>query len=159
MMKKRIYIFLLIAICTVHVSCSPAKENFTSLGDGTLQMINHSSRAESIQEKDESFASKVKETALELPEIYDVHVIKGKKESLVTYKVRHMQRFRMKRIEKELIEKLQEKFPDERFTVSSDFKIFLESTRLQKKIHNNEISEEEMEEKLQWIIQLSKEKT
>jgi MinD-like ATPase involved in chromosome partitioning or flagellar assembly len=108
--------------------------------------------------------SKVSEKSVEkdveaLPELYDVAVIKGKKDFLVAYKVKHLQRFRMKDIEKKLADKLEKKYPNENFTVSSDYKIFLEATRLQERIKSGKYNEKAAEKRLQEIIELQKEKT
>lgn len=91
--------------------------------------------------------------------IYDVAVIKGENEDLVVYKVKHLQRFRMNKIEKEVTEMLEKKFPDENFVVSSDYKIFLEATRLGKKMKDPDFSKEEAQKRLEEIISLKKELT
>ena len=111
------------------------------------------------QQEDEQTVKAIKETVRSFDEIYDTAIIKGKDKCLVAIKVRHMQRFRMKKIEKQLKETLKEKFADEKFTVSSDYKIFLEAIRLHEEIEKKDLSEKEMEKRLKKIIQLSKEKT
>ena len=70
-----------------------------------------------------------------------------------------MARFKMKSIEKELTEKLKSKYPEEKFTVSSDFKIFLETMRLRDKIQDSEFSEEKADKRLKEIIKLNNELT
>lgn len=92
-------------------------------------------------------------------ELYDVAVVKGKEDILVAYKVRHMQRFHMKKIEKKVNELLESKYPDENFIVSSDYKIFLEAVELEKNMQNPNYSPKKAEEKLQEIIKLKKELT
>ncbi|WP_059173043.1 YhcN/YlaJ family sporulation lipoprotein [Bacillus sp. FJAT-27445] len=101
----------------------------------------------------------VKKEVASMPELYDVAVVKGKKDILVAYKVKHLQRFRMKAIEKELTKKLEKEYPDANFTVSSDYKIFLEATRLQEGMKNRKLSGKEAEGRLQQIIKLQQEKT
>jgi len=101
----------------------------------------------------------VKKDVASYKEIYDVAVIKGKKDILVAYKVRHLQRFRMKAIEKKVTEKLEKKYPDANFTVSSDYKIFLEATRLRDGVENGSYNGKEAEKRLQQIIKLQQEKT
>ncbi|MEW9053648.1 MAG: sporulation protein [Neobacillus sp.] len=92
----------------------------------------------------------------DIEELYDVAVLQGKNEALVVYKVRHMQRFRMKQIEKELNAMLEENYPKENFTVSSDYKIFLEAVRLDEKIDAGEITDKQAEKKLNEIIKKTK---
>ncbi|WP_234978366.1 sporulation protein [Bacillus tuaregi] len=91
--------------------------------------------------------------------LFDVAVIKGKKHILVVYKVKHMQRFHMKKIEKEVNEKLEKKHPDENFIVSSDYKIFLEAVRLEEKMKDPNYSEKEADKEFERIIKLKKELT
>ena len=65
----------------------------------------------------------------------------------------------MKKIERQLKEKLEKKFSGLTFTVSSDFKIFLEAVRLNERIKKENLSEEQKEKRLQEIIRLSRDKT
>lgn len=92
-------------------------------------------------------------------EIYDVAVLKGKEDILVAYKVKHLQRFHMKSIEKKMKEKLKKKYPKETFTVSSDYKIFLEAVELEENMKDPNYSNEKAEKKLQEIIKLKNELT
>jgi hypothetical protein len=91
------------------------------------------------------------------PELYDVAVVKGKKDTLVVYKVKHLQRFRMKRIEKNINKMLEKKYPDENFTISSDYKIFLETVRLDEKMKSANFSDHQAEKRLQKIVKLTAE--
>lgn len=99
----------------------------------------------------------IKEEIASYKEIYDVAVVKGKKDTLVVYKVKHLQRFHMKKIEKKINGMLEKKFPDEKFTVSSDYKIFLEAIKLKEKMEQPNYSEEKANKKLKEIIKLKKE--
>lgn len=69
-----------------------------------------------------------------MKELYDVAVVKSNGDTLVAYKVKHLQRFHMKKIEKKMTKMLEEKYPDENFIVSSDYKIFIEAVELQEKM-------------------------
>ncbi|WP_257535649.1 YhcN/YlaJ family sporulation lipoprotein [Mesobacillus foraminis] len=104
-------------------------------------------------------AEKVKKDIQAMPAIFDVAVIKGEKEILVAYKVKHMQRFQMKKIEKEINQKLEKNYPKETFIVSSDFKIFIEAIELKEKVKKNTYSKKQAEKQLQKIIKLKKELT
>lgn len=106
-----------------------------------------------------STADQIKEKVSKVPEIYDVAVVKGKKRTLVVYKVKHMKRFNMKKIEKNLKKKLKNSFPKEDITVSSDYKIFLEAVKLKEKMESTNISEKESEKQLKKIIAMKKEMT
>jgi Sporulation lipoprotein YhcN/YlaJ (Spore_YhcN_YlaJ) len=88
-------------------------------------------------------------------EIYDVAVVKGKEATLVVYKVKHMQRFNMKKVEKDLNKTLEENYPKENFTVSSDYKIFLEAVRLIERNKNGNYSEKQAEKRLNEILKMT----
>ncbi|PWW19154.1 hypothetical protein DFO73_12244 [Cytobacillus oceanisediminis] len=94
-----------------------------------------------------------------LEELYDVAVVKGDGDTLVAYKVKHLQRFHMKRIEKKMTKMLEEKYPEENFTVSSDYKIFIEAVELQEKMKDPDFSDKKAKKKLDKIIKLQKEMT
>jgi len=97
----------------------------------------------------------IKRDVSSLPELYDVAVIKGDKDTLVVYKVKHMHRFKMKTIEKNLNKKLEKKHPKENFTVSSDYKIFLESVRLNEKMKSGKLSHSKAEKRLEEIVKMT----
>ncbi|WAA08636.1 YhcN/YlaJ family sporulation lipoprotein [Fervidibacillus albus] len=108
---------------------------------------------------EENTVRKIKEEVLSNEKIYDAAIIKGKSDVLVAYKVKHLHRFRMKQIEGEVKKRLENEFENENFTISSDFKIFLEAIKLQKKSEQENLSEEEIDRQLKKIIKLSKEQT
>ncbi|OIU72485.1 sporulation protein [Rossellomorea aquimaris] len=107
----------------------------------------------------ESFGHAIKKELAEKKELYDVAVIQSKEQTLVVYKVKHLQRFKMKKIEKDMEKLLEDKHPGEDFILSSDYKIFLETVRLKEKIQQKTISKKEAEKEFKDIIQLQKEKT
>lgn len=108
---------------------------------------------------DQQLVEDIKKETSSTDGIYDVAIVKGTKDIIVAYKVEHMHRFQMKSIEKELKDKLKKHFPDEKFTVSSDFKIFLETVRLYDLMEHNQYSEKEANERVKQIIALKKELT
>jgi hypothetical protein len=112
-----------------------------------------------FDDKNVKLAAKVKKDIQSLDAIYDVAVIAGKKDTLVAYKVKHMKRFGMKQIEKEINKKLESNYPDENFIVSSDFKIFIEALELREKMKDPSYSEKKAEKQLQNIIELKKKMT
>jgi hypothetical protein len=65
----------------------------------------------------------------------------------------------MKRIEKKMTKMLEEKYPEENFTVSSDYKIFIEAVELQEKMKDPDFSDKKAKKKLDKIIKLQKEMT
>ncbi|NMH69432.1 sporulation protein [Bacillus sp. RO3] len=107
----------------------------------------------------DSYGHAVKREIAKMEELYDVAVIQGKEETLVVYKVKHLKRFHMKKIEKKMDDYLESKYPDEDFILSSDYKIFLETIRLKEKLRRGSISKKDAEKKFQDIVELQKEKT
>ncbi|AYA75147.1 sporulation protein [Bacillus sp. Y1] len=101
----------------------------------------------------------IKKDVAKFEELYDVAVIKGEEEILVAYKVKHMQRFHMVKIEGEINKMLEKKYPKENFIVSSDYKIFLEAVELEDKMKNPNFSNKDAKKKLEEIIKLKKELT
>ncbi|SEN15752.1 Sporulation lipoprotein YhcN/YlaJ (Spore_YhcN_YlaJ) [Mesobacillus persicus] len=126
-----------------------------------IQSVNPDPTAiEDQKGKNYKLAEKVKKDVRSVPAIYDVAVLKGEEEVLVAYKVKHMQRMHMKRIEKEIKQKLEKNYPKENFIVSSDYKIFIEVLELKEKIRDdNNFSKEKAEERLQKIIKFQQELT
>ncbi|EWG12620.1 YhcN/YlaJ family sporulation lipoprotein [Cytobacillus firmus] len=94
-----------------------------------------------------------------MKELYDVAVVKSNGDTLVAYKVKHLQRFHMKKIEKNMTKMLEEKYPDENFIVSSDYKIFIEAVELQEKMKNPDFTDKKAKKKLDKIIKLKNEMT
>ena len=94
-----------------------------------------------------------------MKELYDVAVVKSNGDTLVAYKVKHLQRFHMKKIEKDMTKMLEEKYPDENFIVSSDYKIFIEAVELQEKMKDPDFTDKKAKKKLDKIIKLKNEMT
>ncbi|WP_044023079.1 sporulation protein [Bacillus sp. SG-1] len=152
----------LFGICMVLLFLSGCSVNEEERDDsrGALIKVTDPPPIELVENPEtDSIGHAVKKEIAKLHELYDVAVIEGKKEILVSYKVKHSHRFHMKKIEKKMKKKLEKKFPDEEFIVSSDYKIFLETVRLKEKIDEKHISNKEAEKRFQEIIKLKEELT
>lgn len=159
-MKQAVSILAILTLLgTVVAGCSFGKTSPDSRAS-MIQSINPDPGATNdLDEKDLKLAKKVKKDIAAFDEIYDVAVIAGKKEILVAYKVKHLKRFGMKRIEKEINKKLEKNYPDEDFIVSSDYKIFIEAVELRERMKDPSFPDKKAEEQLQQIISLKKELT
>lgn len=102
---------------------------------------------------------KVKKEVAGLDGIYDVVVVQNGKKVLVAYKVNHMRRFQMKKIENNVNERLNKTFKGYEFIVSSDYKIFLEAVRLNEMLMDKDVPEKKAKEKFDKIESLQKELT
>jgi hypothetical protein len=151
---SKVWIMLISIFTLVGCGGNQEKKDYLAL----VQTTNPSPTTLTSDSKTVS-AEEIEKEVEKFKDIYDVAVIKGDKEDLVVYKVKHLRRFYMKNIEKEVTNKLEDTFPDENFVVSSDYKIFLEAVRLNKKRQDQNLSKEEAQKKLDEIIKLKKELT
>ncbi|MEK5379705.1 sporulation protein [Niallia sp. FSL W8-0635] len=156
--KKCAFFILICSICVLLTGCEKDTPNsrWSMLKKVDPEPVVIYTEPEAGQKE---LVQGIKEETNTISSIYDVAVVKGKKDTLVAYKVKQMARFKMKSIEKELTEKLESKYPEEKFTVSSDFKIFLETIRLRDKIQEPDFSEDKADKRLKEIIKLNNELT
>lgn len=153
-------VMLLLLVVPLFMTACNSETTSEESRESMIQSVNPEPTAvEEGDEREQDTAEKVKKEVRSLPAIYDVAVINGKEEILVAYKVKHMQRFRMKKIEKELKERLEKKFPKENFVVSSDFKIFIETIELKDKMKDPKFKEKDAEKRLKKIVKFKHELT
>ncbi|MDV7766458.1 YhcN/YlaJ family sporulation lipoprotein [Peribacillus sp. CSMR9] len=152
------WLFVMFVLCLL-TACS-------SQGDGKTENLALIKRTNpepmdiinGMDEKDEKgLISKVKETVANEDAIYDVIVVKNGKKIIVAYKVKHLKRFHMKKIEKTVTRNLEKQFPKYNFIVSSDYKIFLESVRLNELLKEKDVPEKKAKRKFKEIEGLQKE--
>ena len=152
---KVIHYWILFACLLLLSSCSQNQQ----VKDSQLTLMKTTNPSPIVTVKNES-KSQVKEIEQDVsafPELYDVAVVKGKKDTLVVYKVKHLYRFRIKKIEKNINNMLEEKYPKENFTISSDYKIFLETVRLDEKVKTSKFSDQRAEKRFKEIVNMTKE--
>ncbi|MCM3690187.1 YhcN/YlaJ family sporulation lipoprotein [Neobacillus niacini] len=125
--------------------------------DSQLALIKTTNPNPTVTEenKGQDNAEKIEKEVESFDEIYDVAVVKGKKDTLVVYKVKHMHRFNMKKVEKDLNKILEKKYPKENFTVSSDYKVFLEAVRLVERKNNGKLSDKKAEKRFNEIVKMT----
>ena len=152
------YLYFFLCLVAIMVGCN---SNLDEEKEAQLSMISKTNptpiNLSSQPNQSNTTSKKIKEEVESIDSIYDVAVIKGKDKTLVAYKVKHLRRFHMKAIEKELKDKLEKEYPDEDFTVSSDYKIFLEAVRLGEKLKDPSYPKKKAKKELDKIINLSKE--
>ena len=152
-----LYIYLFLSIVAILVGCNSKLNDEKQAKWSLINQTNPTPINLTSQPTQGSSSKNIKEDVQSIDSIYDVAIIKGKEKTLVAYKVKHLQRFHMKAIEKEVNAKLEEKYPDEDFTVSSDYKIFLEAVRLGEKLKDPKYPKKKAKKELNRIIGLSKE--
>jgi hypothetical protein len=133
--------------------------NQNQVKNSQLSLIKTTNPSPIVTEKNngENQVKRIEKDISSFPELYDVAVVKGKKDTLVAYKVKHLQRFRMKKIEKNINKMLEEKYPKENFTISSDYKIFLETVRLDEKMKSPHFSDQQAEKHFKKIVKMTAE--
>ena len=151
------YIFIIFSVLLFLVGCSNQNDNKKS--SMALIKTTQPTPMKLSNKNNETLPVKVKKEVANIKEIYDVAVIEGNKTILVAYKVKHLYRFRMKSIEKKLTERLEKEYPDEKFVVSSDYKIFLEAVRLREALNTGKISKKEARKRFNDIVKLKEELT
>ncbi|MEH7307936.1 YhcN/YlaJ family sporulation lipoprotein [Neobacillus drentensis] len=122
----------------------------------TLMKTTNPSPLVTQKNKSKDHVKKIEQDVNSVPQLYDVAVVKGKKDTLVVYKVKHLHRFRMKKIEKDVNKMLEEKYPDENFTISSDYKIFLETVRLEERMKSSKFTHQKAEKRFNQIVKMTK---
>ncbi|KRG10875.1 sporulation protein [Lederbergia galactosidilytica] len=158
MLKNRKYVLAITVFFLIISGCSSNEDG----EEARLSLMKTTQPAPieiSYQEKNDSVAYQIREDVKKINEIYDVAIIEGQKNILIAYKVSHLQRFRMKKIEKNLKDQLESDYPEKKFIVSSDYKIFLETIRLREALEDDNISIDEAEKRFKEIIKLQKEMT
>jgi len=157
-MIKKILVSVLLCSMLISSGCS----NQPSEKKSNVSLVKKTQPAPieiTYKKKEKSIAFQVREKMKKINEIYDVAVIEGDHKILVSYKVKHLQRFRMKKIEKDLTKLLNKEFPKHSFVVSSDYKIFLEAIRLKEELEDGNISNKEAKKRFEKLIKLKKEMT
>jgi hypothetical protein len=150
---KYIYQLIVFACLLVLSSCNQPQQ----VKESKLALMKTTNPSPVVTENDKSHdrVQEIEQDVSRVPEIYDVAVVKGKEETLVVYKVKHLQRFRMKGIEKNVNKMLEEKYPNENFTVSSDYKIFLEAIRLNERMKSAKFSQQKAEKRFREIVKMT----
>jgi hypothetical protein len=160
-MKKRRYkIFMLTSaffLCLVILAgCNDSKQDGMALVGRTNPPAMD---VRSVRYSDQAIPEQVKKEVAGIDGIYDVVVVQNGKKILAAYKVNHLKRFKMKKIEKNVTNRLSKKFKGYEFIVSSDYKIFLEAVRLNKMLKKEDVPTEKAKKKFEDIVSLQKEMT
>ncbi|WP_026566160.1 YhcN/YlaJ family sporulation lipoprotein [Bacillus sp. UNC41MFS5] len=151
---RAIHQWVLLACLLLLSSCDQNQQ----IKDSQLTLIKTTNPSPIVTQKNKSkdHVKDIEQDVSSFPELYDVAVVKGKKDTLVVYKVKHLHRFRMKKIEKDINKMLEQKYPDENFTISSDYKIFLETVRLDERMNSSKYTAKKAENRFNQIVNMTK---
>ncbi|MBZ5751050.1 YhcN/YlaJ family sporulation lipoprotein [Metabacillus litoralis] len=109
--------------------------------------------------KNLNMTDQVKQLLNKQKEVSDVKVVNSDKELFIAAEIKHMDRFRIKEIEKKLKKLTEDNYPNHNVTLSTDMKIFLELDELEKKVNEKNMSKKKIEKELKRIKSLSEEQT
>jgi Sporulation lipoprotein YhcN/YlaJ (Spore_YhcN_YlaJ) len=152
---KKACLFLMVFFLGVF-GCNGTAEQSQSLN---VTRTGFQQKKSPIPVYDQSPSKKAEEIAKKMEEITEVMAVNSDKELLVVFKMKHLQRFRLKKIENTVNKKLNKAFPDHKVTVSSDLKIYLETSKLKDKMKREKLSKKELSKKIEKITKLSNEQT
>lgn len=149
-LKRSIILFLALGLA----SCQ-------GINDGAAEKKQHPIIKVAHQQKtaQKQVAERAAKKVLEIDEIKKARAVTTDKTLLMAFDVYHLNRFRIKRIEKEVKADLKKMFPDKNIKVSHDRKIMLEVEKLQQKMEQNELDQKELNKNVKKITKLMKEKT
>jgi hypothetical protein len=152
---KTIHRWVIFACLIFLSSCNQNQQ----VKDSQLTLMKTTNPSPMVTQKNKSKdqVNEIEQEVSSFPELYDVAVVKGRKNTLIVYKVKHLYRFKMKKIEKDLNKLLEKKYPDENFTTSSDYKIFLETVRLDERMKSPEFTHQKAEKRFNEIVKMTKE--
>uniref|UniRef100_A0A942SWK4 YhcN/YlaJ family sporulation lipoprotein n=2 Tax=Neobacillus citreus TaxID=2833578 RepID=A0A942SWK4_9BACI len=151
---RNTYRFIILMSVILLVSCNQDQK----AKDSQLALVKTTNPPPVVTDghKGNDQVEKIKRDVSSFPELYDVAVVKGKKAILVAYKVKHLHRFNMKKIEKNVTKMLEKKYPKAKFTVSSDYKIFLEVVRLDEKMRtSSKFNHRDAEKRFNEIVKMT----
>jgi Sporulation lipoprotein YhcN/YlaJ (Spore_YhcN_YlaJ) len=146
--------FLLLTSIGLISGCAGNQNQFADNNDDANIVKVHTSKS-----IDQSIANQAKEKVIKEEEILGVKAVNTDKELLIAVEVNHMDRFRLKEIEKKINQKTEKQFPNHEVTISTDSKIFLELEKLENKMKKNKLDNKKLEKELKRIKSLSEELT
>lgn len=108
---------------------------------------------------DQQPANKAKEIVASFEEITKVYAVNSKKELLIAFDVSQIHRFGLDTIKKDVKKRLEKEMNNMKIEVSTDEKIRLELEKLEHTLHEKNMNNQTVEEKIKKLISLSKEET
>ncbi|WP_044748647.1 YhcN/YlaJ family sporulation lipoprotein [Bacillus alveayuensis] len=155
MLKK---LFPVLLVFSILFGCAKEKENQQQ----SLQNFNitkTSTKETADANLNQSVAKQAVQRISKKREIKDVVAVNTKKKLLLAYQVKHLQRFRMKQIEKNIQKELEKIFPHHDVVISSDLKLFWKTEELRRKLNKDGIDEKEVNKQIKKLEKLSNELT
>jgi ABC-type lipoprotein release transport system permease subunit len=114
--KITLILFLLLAVMTFFAGCNKQQGESSPENNGQMDILYVENNQRPSQEAKRSIRA--------MQEITDVKAVNSNDEMFVAVKPKHLERFQLKSLKKEIKKKLEKKNPDLEIIVSTDQKIF-----------------------------------
>ncbi|MGM7680903.1 YhcN/YlaJ family sporulation lipoprotein [Cytobacillus sp. Hm23] len=156
-MRKSRLLFLM--IITIIASSCTMTEKESNEDNQMITKLSSTSKERPPEQIviDQTISQRVMKEIVKQDRITQAIAVNIDEEVVVAFKVKHVHRWFLADIEDKAKKALKKEFPDYKITVSRDLKIFIELTRLKKKINEDKLDKKKAEKELNDITLLSKE--
>ncbi|MBA2874964.1 YhcN/YlaJ family sporulation lipoprotein [Thermaerobacillus caldiproteolyticus] len=155
----RKYVTMLMVVTLLIVGCAREKEIKQQSLQGTNMIKTNRDGTAYSYKVNQSIAKQAVQHIKARKEVRDAVAVNTSKKLLVAYQVKHMHRFRMKQIKKDIEQQLKQLFPNHKIIVSSDLKIFWKTNELRDKINKDGMNEKQINKQIKKLKKLSEELT
>jgi len=142
----------------VFTGCSSSTDHFEQQGQQTEEQMNFSTVTHESN-IDQTPANEAKKIVDSFDETTDIFAANSKNRLIIAFDVKQMHRFQVESIENDIKKRLHKELPHIAIEVSTDAKMRLELEKLEQDLHNENLSNQTVEKRIQEIISLSKEQT
>lgn len=149
-LKKLTVLIIIALVLTSCASNNPKTKQDSS--QGTIHLSNQTSHSQSKAEQ-------AKEKLRHDENINHVLAVNSKDKLVIAIEVPHMKRFQLKKIEKHATKKMKKTFPNMTVHLSTDKKIVMELDELENELATRDVSQKELNKKINKLIQLMNEQT
>lgn len=158
-MKRILHVLLMFGIVLSLFACSTPIDEGQDILQPSRNEPLHLMKLSSKGLTDQQPAIEAKHFLSERDDVSRVRAVNYGDDLIVAIDVNHLKRLRLKKIQSEVQEEIDEQFSNLHVTLSTDQKILLELKRLEEQLEANEINEEDLKQKVTDIKKLSKEET
>lgn len=148
--QKIVYLLILTLSIFIIAGCTPEQPKYES---SQISNISNS------KNKNLQNANEAKQFLSDYDEVSRIHAVNHNKDLLIAIDINHEDRFQLDNLEKNLRNKLKERFKNLNITLSTDQKLLIEVEQLEHKLENEMISDKELTKKIKKLQKLTKEKT
>ncbi|MCG1020155.1 YhcN/YlaJ family sporulation lipoprotein [Sutcliffiella horikoshii] len=148
---RSVVMFLVLIVSVVLLAACGQGEVKERVEDTVMRTSNEQKEKSDKEQRAEKIAKNFKEVKGAVA--YDTE-----DELVVAFHVTQYQKFFTEKIEKKVKKALEKEFPDENVVVSHDLKIRLEIERLRRDVEQDNISEKELEKRIEKMKKLREEK-